>query len=94
MLQYIRESIENNLAGKEIKAQRKKGVVIPPYLRAAFSSNSKFENAFNELTPGKQREYAGHIGEAKREATKQSRLEKIIPMIMEGKGLHDEYKNC
>jgi len=94
VLQYIRESIENGLAGKEIKAQRKKGVVIPPYLKAAFSSNSKFENAFLKLTPGKQREYAGHIGEAKREATKQSRLEKIIPMILEGKDLHDKYKNC
>ncbi|TDI69186.1 MAG: hypothetical protein E2O86_05935 [Bacteroidetes bacterium] len=94
VLQYIRESIENNLAGKKIKPQRKKGVVIPHYLKAAFSSNSKFENAFHQLTPGKQREYAGHIGEAKREATKQSRLEKIIPMIIEGKGLHDKYKNC
>jgi uncharacterized protein YdeI (YjbR/CyaY-like superfamily) len=94
VLQYICESIENGLAGKEIKAQRKKSVVIPPYLKASFSSNSKFENAFYKLTPGKQREYAGHISEAKREATKHSRLVKIIPMIMEGKGLHDKYKNC
>ncbi len=94
VLKYIHESIENSLAGKEIKPQRKKGVVIPLYLKEALLSDSKFENAFNELTPGKQREYAGHIAEAKREATQQSRLEKIIPMIIEGKGLHDKYKNC
>jgi uncharacterized protein YdeI (YjbR/CyaY-like superfamily) len=94
VLQYIRESIENGLAGKEIKPQQKKGVVIPTYLKATFSLNSKFENAFNKLTPGKRREYADYISNAKREATIQSRLEKIIPMILEGKGLHDKYKNC
>lgn len=94
VLQYIQESIENSLAGKEIKPMRKKGVVIPPYLKASFTSNSKFESAYNKLTPGKQREYADHIAGAKREATQQSRLEKIIPMVLEGKGLHDKYKNC
>ena len=30
---------------------------------------------------------------AKRETTKRSRLHKIIPMINEGIGLHDKYKN-
>ena len=35
-----------------------------------------------------------YISKAKREATKQSRLEKIKPKILRGVGLHDKYKDC
>ncbi|MEL7473318.1 MAG: YdeI/OmpD-associated family protein, partial [Planctomycetota bacterium] len=44
--------------------------------------------------PGKQRQYNEHVSEAKREETKLKRVEKIKPMILEGVGLHDKYKNC
>ncbi|MEM7187106.1 MAG: YdeI/OmpD-associated family protein [Bacteroidota bacterium] len=94
VLSYLREAIENCLAGKEIKPQRKTGVSIPPYLQNTLDENAAFKTAFEKLTPGKQREYAAHIAEAKRDATKQSRLQKIVPMVIEGKGLHDKYKNC
>jgi len=94
ILSYIEESIQNSIDGKEIKPQRKSGVNIPPILTTALKEDSKFGTAFKNLTPGKQREYADHIGSAKREETRISRLEKSIPMIMEGKGLHDKYKNC
>ncbi len=92
--QYIQEAIENSLAGKEVKPERKKGVVIPELLKQAIAGNPKLKEAFHALTPGKQREYAEYIGSAKREATKESRLEKISPMILEGIGLYDKYKNC
>ena len=94
VLSYLQESIENSMAGKEIKPQRKKGVEIPPFLSNAFQSNSEFKNAFEQLTPGKQREYAEYIGTAKQEKTKQTRLEKITPMVIAQQGLHDKYKNC
>ena len=94
VLTYLQESIENSLAGKEIKPQRREGVDIPPFLKTAFQSNSEFKYAFEELTPGKQREYADYIAQAKRDATKQSRLEKIIPMVIAKVGLNDKYKNC
>jgi uncharacterized protein YdeI (YjbR/CyaY-like superfamily) len=91
---YIQEAIENCIAGKELKPERKKGVHLPPFLRKAFQKDPKLKTTFEALTPGKQREYAGYIADAKREATKVSRLEKITPMIYTGKGLHDKYKNC
>ena len=92
ILDYLQESIENCLAGKEIKVQRKEGVSIPPYLKTAFGGNPAFNDAFQKLTPGKQREYSEHMAGAKQEPTKKTRLEKIIPMILEGKGLNDKYK--
>lgn len=91
---YIQEAIENCLAGKEVKIERKKGVAIPPYLKDAFKKDSSFSDAFKKLTPGKQREYAEYIATAKQEATKQKRLDKIVPMIQQGVGLNDKYKNC
>ena len=95
VLQYVKEAIENQKVGKEVKADRKKKeTVIPDELSAAFNKNKGLEASFNELAPYKQREYCDHIASAKREATKISRLEKIIPMIKNGVGLNDKYKNC
>jgi uncharacterized protein YdeI (YjbR/CyaY-like superfamily) len=94
ILAYIEEAIQNSLDGKEIKPQRKKGVTILPFLKNALEQNSELKVAFEKLAPGKQREYTEHIGSAKREETSISRLEKCTAMILEGKGLHDKYKNC
>ena len=94
ILNYVKEAIENQKLGKEIKADRTKKLEVPTLLENDFKSNSDFSSAFYKLSPGKQKEYANHIAEAKREATQISRLEKIRPMVMEGKGLHDKYKNC
>ena len=84
--------------GKEIKIaiapKSTKDVAIPDLLKAAFKEDSSLETWFKKLTPGKQKEYANYIAEAKRDTTKQSRLEKITPMIKNGKGLYDKYKNC
>ena len=94
-LSYIKEAIENQKLGKEIKPERKgKSVIIPEELQKALNENSVLSEAFKILTPGKQREYCDHIATAKREATKLTRLEKIKPMIIQGVGLHDKYKNC
>lgn len=91
---YVLESIDNFKAGKEIKANRNKALIIPEELQNLLNNNSQLKDAFESLTKGKKREYADHISEAKREATKQKRLEKITPMILSGVGLHDKYKNC
>jgi len=94
ILSYIIEAMENAKAGKKIKPQPKKKLKLPELLKEAIKNNDSLAIQFNKLTPGKQREYADHISEAKREATKQSRLEKSIFMILDGKGLYDKYKNC
>ena len=95
VLAYVKEAIENQKLGKEIKPERKKkAVLIPDELGSTFKSNPELLSAFNALTPGKQREYCEHVSSAKREATKLSRIEKITPMILQGLGLYDKYKNC
>jgi len=81
--------------GKEIKPERfKKKIIIPETLKAILTPNNELELAFENLSSYKQREYCEYIDTAKRDATKQTRLEKITPMIKQGVGLHDKYKNC
>jgi uncharacterized protein YdeI (YjbR/CyaY-like superfamily) len=70
----------------------KKEIFIPSELSNFFKSNSELKKAFSILTPGKQREYAEYITEAKRDETKQKRIEKINSMIKVDIGLND--KNC
>lgn len=95
VLQYVKEAIENQKLGKEIKSDRtNKKPVITKELQNALDKDSVYKNSFNNLTPGRQREYCEYINTAKREPTKLSRLEKIKPMILQGIGLNEKYKNC
>ncbi|NBG65751.1 YdeI/OmpD-associated family protein [Acidiluteibacter ferrifornacis] len=94
LLEYFHEAIQNQKEGKELKPSKAKEIVIPAELKAALNANNLLNEAFNTLTLGKQKEYAEYIEKAKREATKISRLEKIVPMILSGIGLYDKYKNC
>lgn len=93
VIKYLKEAINNSRSGKKLKPQKKE-LRVPMLLKKALSEDQSLNDAFKRLTPGKQREYADHIGGAKREATQLSRLEKAIPLILEGKGLYDKYKNC
>jgi uncharacterized protein YdeI (YjbR/CyaY-like superfamily) len=95
VLSYVKEAIENQKLGKELIPERKeKTVVIPKELLNELKVDSALFDAFKMLTPGKQREYCEHIESAKQEKTKRSRIEKIKPMILNGIGLYDKYKNC
>ncbi|MBN1985736.1 MAG: YdeI/OmpD-associated family protein, partial [Prolixibacteraceae bacterium] len=75
VLEYVNEAIENQKKGKEIKADRKKPMVIPPELQDAFQENKELESAFNQLTPGCKREYADYVAEAKKEETRKRRVQ-------------------
>ena len=91
--EYVLESVENQNLGKEIKPT-KKPLIIPIELQSELDKDPQLKEIFESFTLGKKRDYTEYISEAKREATKQTRLEKIIPMILSGVGLNDKYKNC
>ena len=89
---YIDEAIENQRHGHEIKPERGKPLVVPDVMAVELKKR-KAQSAFDTLSLGKQREYASYITAAKRDETKQKRLDKIIPMILEGHGLNDSYRS-
>jgi len=89
---YILEAIENSLAGKEVKVVRDTSYEMPKELMAELDNNPALKNAFYNLTPGRQKEYANYVANAKQDATKLKRIEKIVPMMLEGQGLNDRWK--
>lgn len=91
---YINEAIENQKKGLQVKVEKKPKtkIVFPVHLSIALENNEDIKIAFNKLTYSKQKDYAEYIATAKQEKTKLSRLEKIIPLILAGRGLHDQYK--
>lgn len=91
LLSYVAEAIQNQKDGKEVKPE-KKPLIIPDELKEALASDAQLSEQFDQLSLTNKRDYAEHIAEAKREETKQKRLDKIIPMIMDGVGLNDKYK--
>ncbi len=89
---YVKEAIGLTKAGKKIGPQKNKPIVVPPELKKALAKNAKAKKGFATLRPGLQREYTDHVASAKREETKQKRIEKILPMMAAGNGLHDKYR--
>ncbi|MEM7081392.1 MAG: DUF1801 domain-containing protein [Pseudomonadota bacterium] len=89
---YVKESIANIHSQQEIKPARASRQTLPPELNSALDSNPRARSAFAKLTPGKRREYAEHIAQAKHVSTKLRRIDKALPLILKGVGLHDKYR--
>jgi uncharacterized protein YdeI (YjbR/CyaY-like superfamily) len=92
IMAYLEEAIRNQIEGKEMKPDRSKPLEIPVELEKAFSANPALRDSFDALSLSKRRDYAEHISSAKRDETRQQRLEKMIPMVLDGIGLYDKYK--
>ena len=84
---YIAEAIDVEKAGLEVGPAPE--VVFVAELQQRLEGDTKFRTAFEALTPGRQREYNLHIGEAKQATTRESRVEKFAPKILAGKGFRD-----
>ena len=48
------------------------------------------EAAFKSLTPGRQKGYLFHFAQPKLAKTREARVEKYIPQILQGLGLDDD----
>ncbi len=89
---YIFESIEVEKAGLKVTFKQNPEP-IPEELKAKFADDLVLKNAFEALTPGRQRGYILYISQPKQAKTKIARIEKSVPMILSGIGLHDKYKS-
>jgi len=92
ILAYLEEAIQNQKKGKVLKPERNRKLEIPGELQEAFSRDPALKDAFDALSLTNKRDFAEHVDSAKREETRKHRLEKVIPMILEGIGLNEKYK--
>jgi uncharacterized protein YdeI (YjbR/CyaY-like superfamily) len=82
-------------AGREVRPRRAIEVEaeLPAALAAALERDAGAREAFHALTPWRQREYAAYVAAARRAATVQTRIERILPIIRAGSGLNDRYRS-
>jgi uncharacterized protein YdeI (YjbR/CyaY-like superfamily) len=85
---YVHEAIEVEKAGQKVDF-RKDDLVLPKELISKLDENPDLRAAFEALTPGRQRGYTLYFSQPKQSKTRLSRIEKYVPRILEGKGLHD-----
>jgi len=84
---YVKEAIHHARAGTELPPRPNEELGAELHERLA--SDDELAEAFNKLTPGRQREYNLHISDAKQAETRNRRIDKVVPRILEGKGLRD-----
>lgn len=86
---YIYEAIEVEKAGLKVQVKKPEELIIPDELQHKFDEIPALKDAFTTLTPGRQRAYILYFSAAKQSKTRESRVEKSIPNILNGKGLND-----
>ncbi len=86
---YIFEAVEIEEKGLKVPMKKTKEFSVPEEFQTKLSKNAALKKAFHTLTPGRQRGYLLYFSSAKQEKTREARIEKCIPQIMDGKGLDD-----
>ncbi len=86
---YIFEAVEVEKAGLKIEMKPTKTFEMPEEFSLKLNENAALKEAFEALTPGRQRVYLLHFSSAKQSKTREARIEKYIPQILDGKGLND-----
>ena len=85
---YIYEAIEVEKAGLKVKL-KKNPEPIPEEFQKKLDEIPALKTAFEALTPGRQRGYILYFSAAKQSKTRESRVEKCMRQILNGKGLDD-----
>ncbi|BFH62927.1 YdeI/OmpD-associated family protein [Paenibacillus azoreducens] len=85
---YIDEAIEVEKAGLKVEIKNTE-LDIPEEFQDKLDENPALKTAFYALTPGRQRAYAIYFSAPKQSKARESRVEKCIRQILDGKGLHD-----
>jgi len=86
---YVYEAIEVEKSGLEVSFKKHDEYIIPEELQRKFDDIPALKTAFEALTPGRQRAYILYFSDPKQSKTRETRIEKYIPHILNGKGLND-----
>jgi len=98
LIRYIKRAVRLNQDGIKGPSKRKstvtKEVVIPDYFGAALKKNKKALSTFENFSSSHKKEYIEWITEAKREETRQKRINTAIEWLSEGKARNWRYERC
>ena len=86
---HIYEAVEVERAGLKVNLKKTKEYKVPEEFQKKLDKNRALKTAFQALTPGRQRGYLLYFSAPKQTKTRESRIEKCMPQILNGKGLND-----
>jgi uncharacterized protein YdeI (YjbR/CyaY-like superfamily) len=87
---YINEAIKVEKAGLKVNFKKNTELIFPEEFQNKLDKIPALKTAFDALTPGRQRAYNIYFSEPKQSKTRESRVEKCIQQILNGKGLNDQ----
>ncbi|MBT31763.1 MAG: hypothetical protein CMO01_19060 [Thalassobius sp.] len=87
---YIKEAVQVEKAGLKVELKKTAEYTVPEEFQSVLDDNPNIKSAFDALTPGRQRGYLLHFSQPKQAKTRESRIEKCISQILDGKGLNDK----
>lgn len=86
---YIFEAIEIEKAGLKVNHKKTSDFKIPQEFQKKLDEIPALKTAFEALTPGRQRAYIFYFSQPKQSKTRESRIEKYLQHILNGKGIND-----
>jgi uncharacterized protein YdeI (YjbR/CyaY-like superfamily) len=86
---YIHEAIEMEKAGLKVDYKETSDFIIPEEFQKKLDEIPALKTAYETLTPGRQRAYIFYFSQPKQSKTRESRVEKWLQQILNGKGLND-----
>ena len=89
LIAYIHEAIEVEKAGLKVNFKKTSDFKIPEEFQNKLDIMPALKEAFEALTPGRQRAYIHYFSTAKQSKTREARIERYIQHILNGKGLND-----
>jgi len=87
---YIYEAIEVEKAGLKVNFKKNTELIFPEEFQKKLDEIPALKAAFDALTPGRQRAYNLYFSAPKQSKTRESRVEKCMQQILNGKGLNDQ----
>jgi uncharacterized protein YdeI (YjbR/CyaY-like superfamily) len=86
---YIYQAVEVERAGIKVEIKKSAPPAIPEEFQKKLKKSPRLKEAFEKLTPGRQKAYLFYFSGAKQSQTRESRIEKCIQPILDGKGLNE-----
>lgn len=86
---YLYEAIALEESGEKVELKKPSEFSIPEELQSTLDVNPMVKAAFDSLTPGRRKSYIFHISSAKQAKTRAARVEKCLPMILDGRGFNE-----
>jgi uncharacterized protein YdeI (YjbR/CyaY-like superfamily) len=87
--QYVYEAVGVEEKGVKVPLKKTDEFNMPDEFRNTLQKNRALKKAFEALTPGRQRGYLLYFAAAKQSKTREARIKKFTPQMLEGKGLND-----